>query len=374
MKMKTYLITLILLLDLSIMVICQDYPDDFFTSEKQTIKSEILNQERILFIYLPNDYFKDSTQSYPVHYVADAPTTSNLYFDLIRLHGLLNLVPQSIVVGLSSDDREYNLHPDKGAEKYLQFIESEVIPFIDKTYRTKSFRVLAGHSLSGDFTIYTLLKNPSICNAYISGSPGPIESILNMIKDIKESINMSDNYKYFFTSIGSQDFTDTASFRQFEKLFKNVTDSQIDCHFYINKGENHISNIAINFQKGITSLYHDWQFKLPDELEKPINEVLKDHYNNLEKKFGYKIDIDEWEVIFPTMDKLAKRGDFENAINILKYCIELYPKSDQAYAFLAKAYFDTGKMDLGKQYLGKSLELNPDNQFSRRMKMMIEKQ
>lgn len=179
---------------------------------------------------------------------------------------------------------------------------------------------------------------------------------------------------FFFTSVGSQDFTDTASFRHFEERFKAAADKRMDCYFHIHPGENHISNMAVNFQRGLNTLYRDWKFRLPDQLDQPADEVLKAHYDRLEEKFGYQVDIGEWEVLYPVMDQLARRGDFDNAIRILEYAIELYPESDQAHAFLARAYFDTGNPELGRTYLEKALELNPDNQFARRMKQMLEQQ
>ncbi|MCO5255338.1 MAG: alpha/beta hydrolase-fold protein [Lentimicrobium sp.] len=369
--MKTIIKILVLAIGLTTQLYGQDFPDDFYNAEKKIIKSEVLNLEKLLFIYLPNNYYKDTTKSYPVHYLTDAPTTSNIYFDLLRLHSLANTVPQSIVVGLSSDNRNYNLYPEKGAEKYLQFIKSEVIPYIDKNYRTNLFKVIAGHSLGGDFVIYTMIKEPSLFNAYIAGSPGPIETIIRLLDTTEYKLNSTD-YKFFYSSIGSDDFTDTVAFDQFREKLKAEVSKKVDCNFDINKGENHISNIVINYQKGITKLYSDWQFILPDNLNKPISEELKSHYDKLENKFGYRPEIGEWDVIFPIMDILAKRGDFKNAIDILKYCIEIHPMSDQAYAFLAKAHFDAGQMELGMKYLKKSLELNPENPFALRMKMMIE--
>lgn len=369
--MKTLIKIIILSIGLTTQLFGQEFPDDFYNAETKSIKSEVLNSDRLLFIYLPNNYSSDTTKLYPVHYLTDAPTTSNIYFDLIRLHSLMNYVPQSIVVGLSSDNRNYNLNPEKGADKYLEFIKSEVIPYIDKNYRTNPFKAIAGHSLGGDFVIYSMIKEPSLFNAYIAGSPGPLEPMIKLLDTSEYKLNSTD-YKFFYSSIGSEDHTDTVYFDQFKAKLKAKVSKKVDCNFDINKGENHISNIVINYQNGITKLYNDWQFVLPDNLDKPISDELKSHYDKLEKEFGYRPEIGEWEVIYPIMDILAKRGDFKNAIDILKYCVEIHPNSDQAYAFLAKAHFDTGQMELGIKYLNKALELNPENPFSLRMKMMLE--
>jgi predicted alpha/beta superfamily hydrolase len=351
---------------------CQDYPDDFFNSQKQTIKSKILGQERLLFIYLPFEYNKNPEQKFPVYYVADAPATSNLFFDMMRLHGIVNTVPKCIVVGLSSDGRNHNLHPDKGAGDYLRFIKTEVIPFIEKSYRTAHFRGLAGHSLSGDFTLFALLHEPPLFNAYIAGSPGPPEPILKMVKNSDKKIQSPDQYTFIFSSIGSQEVTTVDNFRKLESALSEKMGKNIEFHFRVNNEEDHISNIAVNFQQAIKTLYHDWKFQLPEQFDKPAGQLIKDHYNKLERKFGYEIPIGEWEVFFPVMDQLAKQGDFKNAISVLNYCIKMYPKSDQAHAFLAKAYFDTGNMEEGKKHLEKALELNPYNQYAIRIRKMLE--
>lgn len=371
--MKTFSVLLILILGLTINLYGQDFPDDFCLCEKQTINSEVLNQERTLFVYLPTDYNKDTTKTYPVHYISDAPATSNLYYDLIRLHGMTKSVPESIVIGLSSDGRNENLIINKNADKYLQFIQNEVIPFVDQHYRTKNYKVFAGHSAGGDFVVYTFLKNPQLFNAYIAGSPGPIDQLIEFANTSKTDLKTND-FRFLYSSVGTNNDTDTLSFRELEKIIKEQADNQHEYHFRINPGESHISNIAINFQNGFLKLYENWKFQLPDSLNMPVSKMLNNHYDELEEKFGYKPKISKWSVIFPTMDKLAKRGDFKNAIDILKYCVELYPESDQAYAFLAKVHFDTGKFELGKKYLEKALEINPDNKFAQRMKMIIENQ
>jgi predicted alpha/beta superfamily hydrolase len=369
--MKTLNILLALILGLYAKLYSQEFPDNFCLCEKQTIKSEILDQDRKLFVYLPTDYHKDTTKTYPVHYISDAPRTSNLYFDLIRLHAMTNDVPRSIVIGLSSDRRNENFNFKSNAGKYLEFVQNELIPFVEQHYRTKKYKVFAGHSAGGNFVMYTFLQNPELFNAYIAGSPGPVKQLIDFANNSAIDLKTED-YRFLYASVGTDNDTDTLSFRSLEKIMSENKAKDHEYHFKINQCENHISNIAVNFQDGFQKLYENWKFQLPDNLDKPISQVIQNHYDALEEKFGYKPKPGKWEVIFPTMDKLAKNGDFKNAIDILKYCIELYPESDQAYAFLAKVHFDTGKMEPGKKYLEKALEINPENRFARRIKAMLE--
>jgi predicted alpha/beta superfamily hydrolase len=59
-----------------------------------------------------------------------------------------------------------------GAEAFLAFLEKELIPDIEKTYRTAQPRILQGKSLSGLFTVYALLARPTVFNAYVGCSAG----------------------------------------------------------------------------------------------------------------------------------------------------------------------------------------------------------
>ena len=51
------------------------------------------------------------------------------------------------------------------------FLSKELIPNIEKDYRTNSYRILSGHSASGQFVLYTLTSEPTLFNAYFAVSP-----------------------------------------------------------------------------------------------------------------------------------------------------------------------------------------------------------
>jgi predicted alpha/beta superfamily hydrolase len=58
-----------------------------------------------------------------------------------------------------------------GADNFLRFLEEELIPHIDKTYRTKNFRILAGPQAAAVFSLYALIEKPKLFNAIISENP-----------------------------------------------------------------------------------------------------------------------------------------------------------------------------------------------------------
>src|SRR4029453_18801224 len=58
-----------------------------------------------------------------------------------------------------------------GADNFLKFFETEVIPEIEKQYRVQPYRIFAGHSLGGLFAIHAMINKPGLFNSYIAVSP-----------------------------------------------------------------------------------------------------------------------------------------------------------------------------------------------------------
>ncbi len=57
------------------------------------------------------------------------------------------------------------------ADRFLQFLKQDLIPWTEAQYRTQPFRILVGHSLTGLFTLHTFLNSPDTFNAYLALSP-----------------------------------------------------------------------------------------------------------------------------------------------------------------------------------------------------------
>ncbi|WP_253256285.1 alpha/beta hydrolase [Formosa algae] len=151
------------------------YSQNTISIGKETIiHSEILNEDRKLDIYLPKNYEK-SDKSYPVLYLLDS------YYNFTHAVGtveylLLNeLIPEMIIVGIKNTRRNRDLTPNSkelnkeqqerlgltgGADKFIDFLDKELITYVEQTYKAASYKVIVGHSLGGLFNIYTFLKKP----------------------------------------------------------------------------------------------------------------------------------------------------------------------------------------------------------------------
>ena len=147
--------------------------------EVHKIKSKILKEERSIWVGLPTNYHKDS--SYAVVYILDAEHRFELTYTLTKeLFENQSAIPEVIVVGIPHIDRFHRINDltftdskvdAKGKEDtlgyynssmtgnglfFLQFLENEVLPFVNKQYSTNGFNTLMGHSIGGYFCTYIL--------------------------------------------------------------------------------------------------------------------------------------------------------------------------------------------------------------------------
>lgn len=190
--MKQIILSLILLLTVQISYgqeLVEKISETEFTIGKVIkIKSQLLNETRDLNIYLPLSYSHDSLKTYPVINLLDGSKDE----DFIHISGIvqfgsfswINMIPESIVVGIGNVDRKRDFtypsqneldqkeFPTSGkSENFIAFIENELQPFIDSTYRTTKMKTIIGQSLGGLLATEILLKKPDLFDNYIVVSP-----------------------------------------------------------------------------------------------------------------------------------------------------------------------------------------------------------
>jgi len=157
------------------------------TEKKINIHSKILNENRICLLSLPDSYNEatNTKKKYPILILLDGTTlfktTSGIVNFMSSDRNRNYFMPETIIVAIENVDRERDFTVTKlktkrpnrmgGGRNFLNFIEKELIPFIDKNYRTAPSRTLVGHSLGGLLTLNSYMDKNSIFNAYISIDP-----------------------------------------------------------------------------------------------------------------------------------------------------------------------------------------------------------
>jgi len=156
---------------------------EFTLGFADSLKSTILNEQRQLFVYTPFSSKKSNPnlqEAYPVLYVLDGETNFRSVAAIVERLVSTGVCPPMIVVGILNTNRGRDLTPSAavgnndgiqgagGGEKFLSFIENELIPYIDASYPTAPYKLLMGHSLGGLMVIQALVHHKDLFNAYIS--------------------------------------------------------------------------------------------------------------------------------------------------------------------------------------------------------------
>lgn len=196
--MKIRLFVTAFLLCLSFNILAQDG----YTVKKDSIQSIVLKQNRKISIFLPEGYEASKT-AFPVIYVLDADGRDQHIVPTARFLFLNKKMPKALIVGVYNIDRNHDFLPDStrsaltggGADNFVRFFHEELVPFVDRNYKTESYRVLIGHSYGGVFAMYSLLTDPDLFNAYIAIDPSLGFKDHLMIKNARMEFTMEKNWK-----------------------------------------------------------------------------------------------------------------------------------------------------------------------------------
>ena len=185
----------------------------------ENFPSEILGNERTIIVWTPPGY-ENSTKRYPVLYMHDGqnifdPNTSYLGIDwqidetadsLIRK----NQIEEILVVGIyNTENRMFEYADTEKGRAYMDFIVSELKPFIDNNYRTKTDRentALMGSSMGGLISFYLVWRFPQVFSKAACLSTSIHWNNGAMFKEIENFKGPTKNIKIYFDNggIGSE--------------------------------------------------------------------------------------------------------------------------------------------------------------------------
>ncbi|ASV30724.1 alpha/beta hydrolase [Maribacter cobaltidurans] len=274
MKKITFVISYILLL--GIQTTFGQSKKDIIIGSRFIIKSNILDEERTCLISLPDTYHDSSetAKKYPIIILLDGythfKTASGIVHFMSSNRNRNNLMPESIIVAIENVDRERDFTFTKiktkrpntmgGGRNFLNFIEKELLPYIDKNYRTEPFRVLVGHSLGGLLTLNSYMDENSVFNAYISIDPS-IWWNEEMMKNKVDSISpISLNKKLYIATANQGDANYERNKKRHDSLYAfiaNKSDKPLNVEIEYFEKENHRSVPLIALFEGFKYIYQE---------------------------------------------------------------------------------------------------------------------
>lgn len=244
------------------------------SSELRTMKSSSTGRDYDLYIHMPSNYAQDKTKKYPVLYILDGQWDFKLMDSV--LGGLVydKFVPEMITVGITypGENADYNglramddtptaVPQVKGSgdgPKFLKFLKTELIPFMEANYRADSSqRVLQGSSYAGLFTLYAMFAEPGLFSAYMSASPAVLYDERYVFKQEAEYARTHKELpvKLFLAVGGSEGLTMPVG--EFMHALQSRGYKGLKLETRVIEGERHASNKPELFNRGLRFLFSE---------------------------------------------------------------------------------------------------------------------
>ncbi len=378
-----------------------------------SINSGVLNESREIYIQLPVIYNPGKNQKYPVVYILDGemflPTVSD-----VQNYYSGGFTPEMVLIGIANNKNRIRdlttstittrygmpFNEENGeAENFHQFIEKELIPYIEENYAVSNFRTLIGHSYGGLFTIYSLLKHPHLFANYLAIDPSldwDGQKLLNESQKILSSQKYEG--KSLFMSLSGQlhmqdskitidnvmqDTTDYTLFSRSNITFSNIVRQHtknglfFDWKFYPNDLHGTVPYPSI--RDGLIALFNWYQMENTDKFnsfdtpKEELFSIIKYREKKLKDHFGYP------EPPYP--EKLLNMLGYmnmeiqqaEKAKMYFEHAIEYYPESANAFDSMADYYEAKGDYPNAIKYVTKAFELSGNDSYKNRIEGLKEK-
>ena len=350
--------------------------------ETVQLQSNTLKESRSLLIAEPAGY-DNGTDRYPVLYLLDGETHFRYTAAIVDFLAANDRIPKMLVVGIASGDsrkRTHDLTPPStaeidnrfspgngGADAFLSFLSGELIPYVEQTYRTRPYRLLAGHSVGGLFAIYALITRPNLFNGYIAADPSlhwnnqavvaQAESFFLHTRSLQADLYMTA------TDLSGNAPSEVARF----KSALTTPPASFRWKFDWMPQENHMSIPLPSIYRGLEMVFEEWSLANPLELfDNGGIEAIHRRFREAGKRFGYPERTTPPFTVSLVVAALMSAGRLEEASKVLLHDTTAYPPPWNQLDALARAYEKRGDTEQAIRHYVLSLKQNPRNEFAKK--------
>ena len=237
-------------------------------------------------IALPFGYSSLDTTKYPTLYLLDGDPNLPLAALIQRNMTYDHEVPNIILVGIGYQVEDFltsrpyrtldytptrDLRIDSimtanhhmvmvsgGSQKFLQVLKEEIIPFINRNYKTNTDRGIAGHSFGGLFTVYTLFQAPELFNRYLISSPSLDWDNDEVFREEARFFNLGNRALSARIFICAGSLEPDPMIPDIEKLvgiLKKRNYKGVDISEQVFDNETHLSVMPFAISKGLRAIY-----------------------------------------------------------------------------------------------------------------------
>ena len=359
-----------------------DKGEPVIIGEKFQIESKVLAETRTYVVHTP-DYYKNRIDAYPVLVLQDAENNFAYTSAAVHLLSANGRIPAMIVVGINNTDRTRDMTPTRpsagfgdtpwtgsagGADKFLSFIADELLPTIDRNYRTRPYRVLIGHSLGGLFAVYALLNRPEVFRGYLVTSPSLWWDDQVLVKAAQPFFAAHRDLRAdLYMTMANEGGTMLGGAWKLSAVLEESALPFVRWQFKRSPEEEHGTIPYISTYEGLQAIFRGYRIADPVALfEEGGLPAFERHYADVSKRMGYTVPVPA-RAYGDALSELSNRGRFAEAEEIGQKMLQLDPKNTWALSALAQVAAKQKDDARAISYMTEMLQLYPGSSQARAM-------
>lgn len=306
------------------------------------IRSKVLNESREVIVSIPPDY-QQAGARFPVLYVLDGGQNLLTTVSASRALASAGRMPPVIVVAIVNTQRDRDFTPKLvrtnelppgvqsigGADAFLRFLSTELVPAIDAKYRTQPMRTIIGHSLGGLLAMRALETMPNLFRAYLTIEPSLWWDARQPVADILDSIRARPGMIARLVAV--EGTSDEGWKPDWPALMKAVP-AHFRASFVHVENESHQNLPYRGIYEGLASLFSDYMPAMRHDLSQANLAELARQYDVLSRDFGYAVN-PPLGALLSIANNEANQRRFVSARHALALADSLYRGSADTRAF-----------------------------------------
>lgn len=336
---------------------------DVVIGKTVVLRSKLLGEERQLFVRTPEGYDRNRDR-FPVLFVLDGRDYFDAAVAIVQYRAACGQFPEMIVIGVSNTDRARDMTPSRsaldaegnaaprfrnsgGADNFLRFFKTELIPYVDGNYRTRPFRIISAHSLSALFVVHAFLTEPDVFGGYIAISPSLWWDEKVLLRRAEERLpDLKAAGQFFYFSIGGlENEMMSGNVQHLFRLFLEYAPAGLAWKLGRLEHESHGSQALRALDDGLAFVFADWEVPL-----RTVGlglDAVGSHFKGLRETYGYDIEpsADDLEIYGLTALELKRPG---SAVEFFSAAVKLRPSTARGYDLLGQAQEAAGRIKEAK--------------------------
>ncbi|MFO0580922.1 MAG: alpha/beta hydrolase-fold protein [Anaeromyxobacter sp.] len=320
-----------------------------------TLRSAAYQGERQLVVRTPAAYDRpwERDRRYPVVYFTDGLANLDGLAASARFLERLGRIPPVVLVGLVHRDRAAELAD--GEPTLLAFLETEVVPWVEKTYRAAPLRILAGHGDGARFALRVLATRPGVFRAHLVMSPrlSGEDPLLGALAAAAARPGLAGTV---IATRGDEGAASAAGLRRLGEALapaKGVTFTALEL-----PGEDPVSAVFPGQHRGLSALFAPFRMPVAEGDAGPRGGLaaVEAHYEALSRRVGFEVTPPE-AVANAAARQLLQEGEVDEAIRAYRRNVERYPGSASAHDALGEAYERNGELEAAMRAYAKAVDV-----------------